>query len=60
MGGYVTGTGPRTGRPLPEGVRVDYPLAERAALLPSVVRLLLGSFLEGVAGADGFPDKETP
>ena len=30
-----------------------YPAAERAALLPSVVRLLLASFLEDVAGADG-------
>ena len=30
-----------------------HPAGERAALLPSVVRLLLPSFLEGVAGADG-------
>ena len=30
-----------------------YPAAERAALLPSVVRLLLASFLEDAAGADG-------
>jgi hypothetical protein len=25
VGGYVTGTGPRLERPLPEGVRVAYP-----------------------------------
>ena len=30
-----------------------YPAAERAALLASVVRLLLASVLEDVAGADG-------
>jgi hypothetical protein len=30
----------------------------RAALLPSVVRLLLASFLEDVAGADGRKDGE--
>jgi hypothetical protein len=30
-----------------------YPAAERAALLPSGVRLMLASFLEGVAGAEG-------
>jgi hypothetical protein len=30
-----------------------YPVAERAALLPSVVRVMLASFLEGVSGADG-------
>jgi hypothetical protein len=30
-----------------------YPAAERAALLPSVVRLMLASFLEDAAGADG-------
>jgi hypothetical protein len=32
-----------------------YPAEQRAALLPSVVRLLLASFLEGVAGAAGLP-----
>jgi hypothetical protein len=26
LGGYVTVTGPRTGRPPPEGVHVGYPL----------------------------------
>jgi len=30
-----------------------YPAAERAALLPSIVRLLLASVLEAVAGAEG-------
>ncbi len=30
-----------------------YPAEQRAALLPSVVRLLLASVLEGVAGEDG-------
>jgi hypothetical protein len=30
-----------------------YPAAERAALLPNVVRMLLATFLEDVAGADG-------
>ena len=30
-----------------------FPRAQRAALLPSVVRLLLASFLEDVAGAGG-------
>ena len=30
-----------------------FPRAQRVALLPNVVRLLLASFLEGVAGADG-------
>jgi hypothetical protein len=30
-----------------------YPAEQRAALLPSVVRVLLASFLEGLAGADG-------
>jgi hypothetical protein len=35
-----------------------YPAEERAALLPSVVRLLLASFLEDVAGADGRKDGE--
>jgi hypothetical protein len=32
-----------------------YPVEQRAALLPSVVRVLLASFLEDVAGADGTP-----
>ena len=30
-----------------------YPAAQRVALLPSVVRMLLTTFLEEVAGADG-------
>jgi hypothetical protein len=30
-----------------------YPRAQRVALLPSVVRLLLAAFLEEVAGGDG-------
>ena len=30
-----------------------YPAAQRVALLPSVVRVLLTTFLEEVAGADG-------
>ena len=30
-----------------------YPRAQRVALLPSVVRMLLTTFLEEVAGADG-------
>jgi hypothetical protein len=30
-----------------------YPVEQRAALLPSVVRLMLASFPEDVAGADG-------
>lgn len=30
-----------------------YPAEQRVALLPSVVRLMLASFLEDVAGADG-------
>jgi hypothetical protein len=30
-----------------------YPTEQRAALLPSVVRMLLATFLEDVAGADG-------
>jgi len=30
-----------------------YPAEQRAALLPSVVRVMLASFLEAVAGADG-------
>lgn len=35
-----------------------YPAAERAALLPNVVRVLLASFLEGVADAGG-PEEGT-
>ena len=30
-----------------------YPVAQRIALLPSLVRVLLTSFLENVAGPDG-------
>jgi hypothetical protein len=30
-----------------------YPRAQRVALLPSVVRILLTTFVENVAGADG-------
>jgi hypothetical protein len=30
-----------------------YPAEQRAAMLPNVVRLMLASFLEDVAGADG-------
>ena len=33
-----------------------FPRAQRAALPPSVVRLLLASFLEDVAGAEGTPE----
>jgi hypothetical protein len=32
-----------------------YPRAQRVALLPSVVRLLLTAFLENLVGADGAP-----
>jgi hypothetical protein len=35
------------------GRLAPYQAGERAALLPSIVRVLLASFLEGVAGADG-------
>ena len=35
-----------------------YPAAQRTALLPSVVRLLLASFLEEVTGASGLPHAE--
>jgi hypothetical protein len=34
-----------------------YPAAQRAALLLSVVRLMLASFLEDVAGAEGTEEK---
>jgi len=30
-----------------------YPAEQRAALLPTVVRVMLAAFLEDVAGADG-------
>lgn len=33
-----------------------YPGEQRVALLPSVVRMLLATFLEEVAGSDGAPD----
>ncbi len=33
-----------------------YPAAQRAALLPNVVRLLLAAFLEDVAGAASSPE----
>ena len=32
-----------------------YPAGQRAALLPNVVRMLLATFLEAVARADGSP-----
>ncbi len=32
-----------------------YPGPQRVALLPSVVRMLLATFLEAVAGPDGLP-----
>jgi hypothetical protein len=35
-----------------------YPAAERIALLPSVVRIVLATFLEDVAAADGSPHTE--
>jgi hypothetical protein len=35
-----------------------YPTEQRAALLPSVVRVLLATFLENVAGEDGSPHAE--
>jgi hypothetical protein len=41
---------------LEHGVRqslAPYPGPQRVALLPSVIRMLLASFLEAVAGADG-------
>jgi hypothetical protein len=35
-----------------------YPAEQRAALLPNVVRVLLASFLEAVASANGSPAAE--
>jgi hypothetical protein len=35
-----------------------YPGDQRVALLPSVVRIVLATFLEDVAGADGSPHTE--
>jgi len=35
-----------------------YPGAQRVALLPSVVRIVLATFLEDVAAADGSPHTE--
>lgn len=37
-----------------------FPRAQRAALLPRSVRLMLAAFLEDVAGASGSPHKEIP
>ena len=42
----------RAGHPIVHSV-APYPAEQRAALLPSVVRLLRASVLEGVAGTDG-------
>jgi len=42
----------RTAHPVVDRL-APYPAAERAAMVPSVVRLLLASFLEDVAGAEG-------
>ena len=44
----------RAGHPIVHSL-APYPAEQRAALLPSVVRLMLATFLEEVARADGSP-----